>query len=278
MRPAGWRAASVWPSGRWRERSWLARPSREPHPRRDIIRGCVRPDARGVRRRRRSRRCAAAVGDGGQQATGGHRVAARGGGAGRARCRRPGGEGVGVGAVAARSRPRGRARRPAARGRLRSPGRRAASISAARPEAAASSWTWPSRPKPVTSVRACAPAARACRAARAFSVVMTSIAARDQLRRGQAALQGGRDRARAERLGRARARRPAARRRWSASRAGRTDAGDREAVLGLGIVDRVAADDRGAGLGHRVRAAAQDLAQHLRPERLAAGRRRGSAR
>ncbi len=28
------------------------------------------------------------------------------------------------------------------------------------------------------------------------------------------------------------------------------------------------ADDRGARLGHRVRAAAQDLAQHVRPERL----------
>ena len=55
-------------------------------------------------------------------------------------------------------------------------GTAAASISAATPLAAASSCTWPSRPKPVTSVSACAPAARACSAARSLSVVMTLTA------------------------------------------------------------------------------------------------------
>ena len=46
------------------------------------------------------------------------------------------------------------------------------------------------------------------------------------------------------------------------------DARDREPVLRLRVVDRVPADDRGARRRHRVRAAAQDLAQHVRPERL----------
>jgi hypothetical protein len=51
-------------------------------------------------------------------------------------------------------------------------------------------------------------------------------------------------------------------------RVGCDDAGDGHAVLGLRVVDRVAADERGAGGRRGVRAAAQDLAQHVRPERL----------
>ena len=167
-----------------------------------------------------------------------------------------------------RREPPASARSSASRSRTPSiAGTARASISAARPEAAASSWVWPSRPKPVTSVSAWAPAARACCAARSLSVVMTSIAALDQLRRGQAALERGRDRARAERLGEHEhvARAPAG---VGEDRARVDGAGDREAVLGLGVVDRVPADDRGARLGDRVGAAAQDLAQHVRPERL----------
>src|SRR3954454_19264987 len=55
-------------------------------------------------------------------------------------------------------------------------GTAAASTSAAQPLARASSCRWPSSPKPVTSVTACAPAARAARAAGPFSVHMTSTA------------------------------------------------------------------------------------------------------
>ena len=51
-------------------------------------------------------------------------------------------------------------------------------------------------------------------------------------------------------------------------RVGVHGAGHREAVLGLGVVDRVPADDARARRGDRVGAAAQDLRQHLGPERL----------
>src|SRR5215211_5401038 len=83
--------------------------------------------------------------------------------------------------------------------------------------ALASSWRWPRRPYPVTSVTALASAWRASRAASRLSAVMTSI----------------------------------------------DDAGDGEAVLGLGVVDRVAADDGHAGVVGNVGAAAQYLAQRI---------------
>jgi hypothetical protein len=51
-------------------------------------------------------------------------------------------------------------------------------------------------------------------------------------------------------------------------RVGVHDAGDRQAVLRLGVVDRVAADDGGAGGRHHVVAPAQDLAQHVAAEAL----------
>ena len=63
-----------------------------------------------------------------------------------------------------------------------SAGTAAASTSAARPLASASSRRCPSRPKPVTSVIAWAPAASAARDASALSVVIVSTARPEQLR------------------------------------------------------------------------------------------------
>ncbi len=167
-----------------------------------------------------------------------------------------------------RREPPARARSSASRSRTPSiAGTALASISAARPEADASSWTWPSRPKPVTSVSAWTPAARAWAAARRVERGHDRDAALDQLGRGEPALERGRDRSRAERLGE-HERVPGASAGVGQHGARVDDPRDREAVLGLGIVDRVPADDRGAGLGHRVGAAAQDLAQDVRPERL----------
>jgi hypothetical protein len=51
-------------------------------------------------------------------------------------------------------------------------------------------------------------------------------------------------------------------------RAGIHDAGDRHPVLGLGVVDRVPADQRRPRGRGRVGAAAQDLGQHLTAQRL----------
>ena len=121
-------------------------------------------------------------------------------GAPRAR-RRPSREGLGVGAVAPRAAGERARRSPSSSSTPSIAGTAAASISAATPLAAASSCRWPSRPKPVTSVSACAPAARACSAARSLSVVMTSTAALHQRGVRQPALDRGRDGARAERLG-----------------------------------------------------------------------------
>ena len=163
-------------------------------------------------------------------------------------------------------RPR-RARRRAARARRRSRARRRRR---SRPRARSprrARATWPSRPKPVTSVSALAPAARACSAAPALSVAHHRDRALHERRVREPALERGRHRAGAERLGQ--------HERVAVAAAGVgehgarvDDAGHREPVLGLGVVDRVPADDRGAGRGDGVGAAAQDLAQHLRPERL----------
>ena len=119
--------------------------------------------------------------------------------------------------------------------------------------AAASSWMWPSRPKPVTSVSACAPAARACSRG-------AGVERRHDLDRrastssgdGQAALERGRDRRPRRAAWSARARRPARPPALVSTAPRVDDARDRQAVLGLGVVDRVPADDRGARRGDGV--------------------------
>ena len=102
----------------------------------------------------------------------------------------------------AASRPPARARRRAARARRRSPGRRRRRPPPRARWPRASSCRWPSRPKPVTSVSACAPAARAC-AARAVVERRHHLDRRASTSAGvrEAALDRGGDRAGAERLG-----------------------------------------------------------------------------
>ena len=122
-----------------------------------------------------------------------------------------------------------------------------ACTSAATPLASASSCRWPSSPKPVTSVIPRTPAARAATDASRLSVVITSTAAASG---GSSTprLTRGRDRARAERLGQhERVAGPAAG--VGQHLVGSDDPGHGEAVLGLGVVDRMAADNRHPGLG-----------------------------
>lgn len=76
------------------------------------------------------------------------------------------------------------------------------------------------------------------------------------------ALAGGDDRTDAERLGE-HEHVAGARARVGDELVGMDDAGDRKAVLGLGIVDRVPTDDRDAGAGRHLGAAAKDLAQDV---------------
>ena len=217
-----------------------------------------------------------ASGDGGEQAARGHRVAHQpaarlGHAVGERREGRPRRRGC------AASRRRARARRQQLEHAVDRRDRAGVDLGG-QPLAAPARAAWPSRPKPVTSVSACAPAAaRPARRRASFSVVITAIASRDQLVGGQAALERRRDRAGAERLGQhERVAGPAAR--VGQHRvAGATMPGDRQAVLRLGVVDRVAADDRRRRPPprRRRRRAGSRAARPARASR--AGRRRGSA-
>ena len=113
----------------------------------------------------------------------------------------------------------------------------------------------------------CAPAACAAAAPRLVQLGHYLDGARQHLIVGQTLLERGGDRAGAERLGQhERITGPAA---GVGEHVGRVDhAGDGEAVLGLGIVDRVPAHDRGAGGADDVVAPAQDLGEHLGSELL----------
>ena len=141
-------------------------------------------------------------------------------------------------------------------------------LGGARRDASASSCRWPSRPKPVTSVSACAP--RRARRGRGVAVER-----RHHLdRRGDQRRRDASPRLAAVLIAPAPSGlvststspgRPPA---FVRTSSGWTVPGHREAVLRLGVVDRVAADDRRARRGDRVVAAAQDLAEHLGAELL----------
>ena len=172
-------------------------------------------------------------------------------------------------AVAPRAAGERVARRQQRRARRRSRAPRRRRPRPRRPLAAASSCRWPSSPKPVTSVSACAPAARAC-SARAV------VERRHHLdRRARPAPASASPRLiavatapGAERLGQhERVARPAAG--VGEHRVGVHGAGDREAVLRLGVVDRVAADDaRARPRRRRRRRRAGSRASTSGPERL----------
>ena len=162
-----------------------------------------------------------------------------------------------------------RSPRAAGRGRPRSRGPRSASTSAAQPLASASSCRWPSSPKPVTSVSACAPAR--ARGARRPSRVQRRHDRRPRARRARpaasprlAAVLTAPAPSGLVRKSTSPGRPPA----FVSTSSGWTVPGDRQAVLRLGVVDRVAADDRRARRLDHVVAAAQDLPQHLAAERL----------
>ena len=142
-----------------------------------------------------------------------------------------------------------------------------ASIRAARPLARPSEWRCPSRPNPVTSVIARAPAARAAAPATSLSVVITSTARREQPVVDDAPLAGRHDRADPERLGQDQ---------QVAGTAtgvrdhlvGMDEPGHRQPVLRLGVVDRVAADDRDRPPGRRSRPRRGGSPEHLAAEPL----------
>ena len=125
----------------------------------------------------------------------------------------------------------------------------------------------PSRPKPVTSVMAEAPGRDRRRARLVVERRHDRHRARQQRVVGLPALARGHHRAGAQRLGQHQHVADAAARVGDHA-VGVHGAGDGQAVLRLGVVDRMAADDLGAGRAHDVEAAAQHLAQRGRAELL----------
>ncbi len=139
-------------------------------------------------------------------------------------------------------------------------GTAATSISASTPDAAAILARCPSSPNPVTSVAPVAPAATAARAAGPLLAVIDATAAAWSVVGRRAPLDRRRGHPDAERLGQ-HERVAVAQAGVGEDRVGCHLADDGQAVLGLGVVDAVAADHHEAALRPDVRAARQHLAE-----------------